>query len=146
MKHEKGIIAAVYKESEKGFRFLVLKRKKNWEGWELLKGHLENEDYVETVRTELREEAGIEKDQIEQIQDLEKEVEWEYERDGEKFEKNYSAFMVKVGKKAHVRTDENPHDEHEDGFFLRYNVVKDMLEYRNNVEVLEETFEKLKDS
>lgn len=145
MREEKGVILAVYRESINDVRFLVLKRTKNWEGWELPKGHLEQDDYEHTVKLELGEEAGIPEEQIQEVQDMEHTVEWTYEDDSEEAHKKYRAFLVKVDEDAHVDTSENPCDEHEDGFFLRYSVVKDMLEYENNVEVLDKAREMIED-
>lgn len=133
MKEEKGVIIAVF--DERG-RVLVLKRTKHWEGWELPKGHLEQDDYRETVRIELQEESGIKPEKIDSIKDLEKTVSWEYTQDGEKYRKEYKAFKVKVSNIERVDTSENPCDEHEHGFFLRPEHVEEMLEYDNNREVL----------
>ncbi|EGQ43757.1 MAG: hypothetical protein J07AB43_06350 [Candidatus Nanosalina sp. J07AB43] len=39
MKTEKGVALVVYKKKRGKKRFLILKRDKNWEGWEIPKGH-----------------------------------------------------------------------------------------------------------
>ena len=140
METEKGVIITVFDERN---RVLVLKRKKNWEGWELPKGHLEKNDYEETVLIELEEETGIEPEKIDSITDLEKTITWEYSQDGDEFRKEYKAFSVKVSNVESVDTRQNPSDEHEHGFFLRPSHVREMLEYQNNVEVLEEGAEQL---
>lgn len=133
MKEEKGVIIAVF--DERG-RVLVLKRKKNWEGWELPKGHLEQDDYRETVRIELQEESGIEPEKIDAIKDLGKNVSWKYTQDEQEYRKKYKAFKVEVSNIERADTSENPCDEHEHGFFLRPEHVEEMLEYDNNREVL----------
>ena len=133
MKGEKGAIITVF--DERG-RVLVLKRKKNWEGWELPKGHLEQDDYRETVRIELQEESGIEPEKIDAIKDLGKTVSCKYTQDGQEYSKKYKAFRVEVSNIERVDTSENPCDEHEHGFFLRPEHVEEMLEYDNNREVL----------
>ena len=133
MKGEKGAIITVF--DERG-RVLVLKRKKNWEGWELPKGHLEQDDYRETVRIELQEESGIEPEKIDALKDLQKTVSWKYTQDGQEYRKKYKAFRVEVSNIERVDTSENPCDEHEHGFFLRPEHVEEMLEYDNNKEVL----------
>lgn len=138
MELEKGVIVTVFDEKN---RVLVLKRKKNWEGWELPKGHLEKDDYEETVLIELEEETGIEPEKIDSIKDLDKTISWEYSQDGDDFRKEYKAFAVKVSGVEAVDTRENPCDEHEHGFFLRPSHVREMLEYENNVEVLDEAIE-----
>jgi 8-oxo-dGTP pyrophosphatase MutT (NUDIX family) len=138
---EKGVIIVAYKESRRNNRYAVLKRKKNWEGWELPKGHLEEDDYRETVRVELGEEAGVQEEDIEEITDLEEKVEWEYEDDGEKVKREYRAFAVRVSEEARIDVSENPHDEHEQGFFLKKADAEGLLTYDNNVEILEKASE-----
>lgn len=133
MKEEKGVIITVFDEKD---RVLVLKRKKNWEGWELPKGHLEEDDYKETVRIELEEEAGIDSEKIDSIRELERTISWEYVQDGEEYRKEYKAFSVDISNVDAVNTRQNPCDEHEHGFFLRPQHVKEMLEYENNKEIL----------
>jgi|GEM_PF-586833 len=140
MEVEKGVIVTVFDEKN---RVLVLKRKKNWEGWELPKGHLEKDDYEETVLIELEEETGIDPEKIESINNLEKTVKWEYTQDCEGYRKEYKAFLVKVSEVEAVDTRENPCDEHEHGFFLRPSHVREMLEYDNNVEVLEKALKQI---
>jgi 8-oxo-dGTP pyrophosphatase MutT (NUDIX family) len=140
MEVEKGVILAVFNEDN---RIMVLKRKKNWEGWELPKGHLEKDDYRETVLIELEEEAGIDPEHIESVIDIDHTAEWEYTQDGKDFKKEYKAFLIKVSDVERVDTSENPDDEHEHGFFLRPRHVEEMLEYDNNREVLEKALEQL---
>ncbi len=136
MKTEKGVVAVVYKQVNGSCRFLVLNRKKNWEGWELLKGNLEKEGYEETVKLELEEESGIEQDEVLDIQEMDETVSWEYERDGEKRQKQYRAFLVEVGQEATVDVTGNPHDEHEQGFFLSFTDAEALLTYEDQVELL----------
>lgn len=140
MEVEKGVIIAAFDENN---RVMVLKRKKNWEGWELPKGHLEKDDYRETVLIELEEEAGIQPEHVDTVIDLDHTTKWEYKQDGKDYRKEYKAFAVKVSEIERVDTSNNPDDEHEHGFFLRPRHVKEMLEYENNVEVLEKALEEI---
>lgn len=142
MKTEKGVIIAAYKPRERP-RFIALKRKKDWEGWELPKGHLEGDDYRETVKMELEEETGISPGKIEEIEELDHTVEWSHEKDGEKVEKKYRGFLVKLSEDSNVDVTHNPHDEHETGFFFRYRDVEKMLTYDNQIEFLEKAAEKV---
>lgn len=137
MKTEKGVMIVAYKESRGNNRFLVLERDKNWEGYETPKGRLEEDDYEETVRIELEEEAGIDESQIEKLEDLDETVSWEYERDGEKRQKKYRVFAVKVGKNAAVDVTGNPDREHSRGMFLRFEDAEALLTHEDNIEVLE---------
>lgn len=137
MEVEKGVIIIAYKQAEKP-RYLVLKRKKNWEGWETPKGHLENDDYEETVEIELNEEAGIDPEHITEIQDMDKTVSWAYEQDGEDFRKEYKAFLVELGPDTFVDVSANPDDEHEHGYFFVYRDAQKMITHDNNLKLLEE--------
>lgn len=143
MEVEKGVIIVAYKESRRSNRYALLQRKKNWEGWELPKGHLEEDDYIKTVKIELQEECGIEEDQIKEIKDLEETTSWEYKQDGEDFRKEYKAFAVKVDNEVKIDTSHNPCDEHVQGFFLGEEDAKSLLTYENNIEVLEKAIKSL---
>ena len=143
MRTEKGVVVVAYKEVRRNLRYLVLKRTKNWEGWELPKGHLENDNYRETVKLELGEETGLEEEKIKEVQEMEKKLEWTFEDDGEKVKREYKAFVVKIGEDAVVDVSGNPHDEHENGFFLDYEDASSLLTYDNQKELLEQGKESL---
>jgi 8-oxo-dGTP pyrophosphatase MutT (NUDIX family) len=136
VKTEKGVIIVAYKDRIKP-RFVVLNRSKNWEGWELPKGHLENDDYEETVKLELKEEAGIKEKHIKEISDLDHTAEWKFEEDGEEIKREYRAFTVELTEDAFIDVKSNPHDEHDQGFFFREEDAKSLLTYDNNIKVLE---------
>lgn len=138
MRIEKGVIIVAYKVSRRNRRYLVLNRTKNWEGWELPKGHLE-ESYMETVKMELEEEAGISTGDIQEVEDLERTVKWSYEDDGEQVKREYRAYLVEVSDDAYVDTDSNPHDEHEKGFFFDIDDASSLLTYEDHEELLKET-------
>jgi 8-oxo-dGTP pyrophosphatase MutT (NUDIX family) len=145
MKTEKGVLIIAYQKSLRNHRILVLKRTKNWEGWELPKGHLENDDYRETVKLELKEEAGLDEETIQEITETGDTLEWTFENDdGEQIKREYKAFIAKIGEDAVVDVSENPHDEHETGFFLDYEDAEALLTYDNQKEILEDNKESLK--
>jgi 8-oxo-dGTP pyrophosphatase MutT (NUDIX family) len=144
VKTEKGVIIVAYKNRRKP-RFVVMNRTKNWEGWELPKGHLENDDYRETVKLELKEEAGIEDDHIKEVSDLDHTAEWSFEDGGEEIKREYRAFTVELTEDAFIDVNSNPHDEHEQGFFFREQDAKSLLTYDNNIEVLEKAIEEIED-
>lgn len=147
MRTEKGVAIVAYKQSRGSSRFLVLKRVKNWEGWEIPKGHLENDDYPETVKLELGEEAGIDEEEIENVEELGEDLEWSFEdEDGEEVEREYRGFLVKISDPAIVDTSANPHEEHETGFFMKKEDVESLLTYDNQRELLEEAVTQLKNN
>ena len=143
MRIEKGVVVVAYKEVRRNHRYLVLKRTKNWEGWELPKGHLEEDDYRETVKLELGEEAGLSEEEIEDIKDMDETLEWTFEDDGEEIKREYKAFLVEISEDAIIDVSENPHDEHETGFFLDYEDASSLLTYDNQAEILERGKESL---
>jgi len=60
----KCITAVIYDDVGKPF-FLILKRQRNWEGWEFVKGGMEpGETEEETVKREILEETGLQKFKI----------------------------------------------------------------------------------
>ncbi|MFB6189950.1 MAG: NUDIX domain-containing protein [Candidatus Nanohaloarchaea archaeon] len=142
MRTEKGVMLVAYKQRNAP-RYLLLKRKKNWEGWETPKGHLEDGDYEATVREEMREEAGIGEEEILSIDEMDETVEWSYEEDGEEVQREYRGFLVKVAEGAHVDVSGNPHDEHEHGYFFSYRDARDMITHENNRELLEQAHDKV---
>lgn len=53
--------AVIYKKEQGKKRYLILHRKLNWVGWELLKETMEeNESFEETLRRGIKEEIGVE--------------------------------------------------------------------------------------
>ena len=58
----KGVVAIIFKKEKGKVKFLLLKRKKNWKGWELMKGGCKNgESELMCLRREVKEETGISK-------------------------------------------------------------------------------------
>ncbi len=70
----KCITAVVYDKMPKPY-FLILKRTKNWEGWEFIKGGIEKgETEKDAVKRETKEETGLQKFKIiKKIDDVKKE-------------------------------------------------------------------------
>lgn len=141
MKTEKGVVIVAYKELRRNRRYLVLKRTKNWEGWELPKGHLEDGDHEKTAIQEMKEEAGLKEEDIIEIEEMDETLEWSFEEEGEEIERKYSAFTAKIDGSAVVDVSENPHEEHGNGFFLNYEDASSLLTYENQAELLEKVKE-----
>lgn len=141
MRTEKGVVAVAYKKPGRTPRYLILKRKKNWSGWELPKGHMEGE-YEATVKQELEEEAGIEPEKIRAMDDLEYVLSWEFEDDdGEQVRREYRAFVVEVEPDAVIDVSSNPHEEHDTGYFFNFQDSKALLTYHNQAQLLEKAAE-----
>jgi 8-oxo-dGTP pyrophosphatase MutT (NUDIX family) len=143
MQVEKGVIIVAYKQSRRSKRYALLKRQKNWEGWETPKGHLENDDYRETVKIELKEEAGIPEEKIKSIEDMDETVSWTYEQDGEKYKKEYKAFIAELEPETEIDISQNPCNEHSQGFFLKKTDAESLITYENNQKILEKAAEQI---
>lgn len=58
-KYRKSVFIVVYRKTNKGIKYLILKRKLHWIGWEFPKGGIESEEKIEsTIKRELKEETG----------------------------------------------------------------------------------------
>jgi len=58
-KYRKAVFVIGYVKTKKGIRYILLKRKLHWHGWEFPKGKIEKgEQKIETARRELKEETG----------------------------------------------------------------------------------------
>ncbi len=143
MRTEKGVAVVAYKESNRNQRFLVLQRTKNWQGWELPKGNLEEGDYEKTVKLELEEEAGVTEDSIESLESLGQVLKWTFERDGDEIKREYKCFLVKVSEDTYVDTSGNPHEEHSGGYFFDYDDASSLLTHENQKELLEKVADDL---
>ena len=57
--YRKSVFIVVYRKTEKGILYLILKRKLHWSGWEFPKGGIEPDEKIEeTIKRELKEETG----------------------------------------------------------------------------------------
>ena len=60
MKYRKGVFLVVYFLKNRKPKYLILKRKLHWKGWEFPKGGFEKgEDILKVVKRELKEETGL---------------------------------------------------------------------------------------
>ena len=58
-KYRKSVFVVVYRRTPKGIRYLLLKRKLHWSGWEFPKGGINpKEKMQDAMKRELKEETG----------------------------------------------------------------------------------------
>jgi len=109
-----GVLGIIFKTAAdfKEPQFLILHRKLNWSGWELLKGGIEEGESEDTaLRREIFEESGLR--DIEIIKHLDTSmIYWDRAR---KIQNELSIFLVKADSNAVVSFLNNTAEEH-DGF------------------------------
>lgn len=142
MREEERVCVVLYKLMDGHPRYAVLRRTLNWEGWELVKGHLEGSP-EETVRQEVAEETGIEETVA--VDPVDCDAGWTYEDDGEEVSVTCHCFLVEVPADAYIDVDANPHDEHAKGHFLNYRDARDILTHDNQRDLLREAHSMLTD-
>lgn len=137
MKTRKGVALVTYRQSSDSRNYLILKRDKNWRGWELPKGGLEYDNYLSTAFLELNEEAGIEPVEIESISELDKELTWTYDKGGKSFKSRFKVFLVEVKNSAKPDVSKNPSEEHKAAAFYPFGNAMDLLKHNEQKRLLE---------
>lgn len=135
MRQERRVCVVLYKMMDGHPRYAVLKRTLNWEGWELPKGHLEDDDRAASARTEVAEETGI--TELASLSQLDYDYGWTYEEDGETVKVCCDCFLAEAPADALIDVSNNPHDEHEKGHFLNFRDARDILTHDDQRELLQ---------
>ncbi|MBU1129058.1 MAG: NUDIX domain-containing protein [Nanoarchaeota archaeon] len=113
MKYRQGVFFVVYFKKNEKIKYLILKRKLHWKGWEFPKGGFEKgEKILDVVKRELKEETGLEALNIKKFNFSEK---YKYDKKyadrkglvGQTFEALYAIDV----KKAKVVLDKKEHSE-----------------------------------
>ena len=133
-KYRPGIFIVTYKIVKDEIKFLILKRKLHWKGYEFPKGGIEiKEPIKKTLIRELKEENGLEK-----IKKVNHRIKWKY-----LYDKKYSdrpkikgqtlkLFSVQVENKK-VKIDKNEHSSYE---WLSFKEALRKLTYPNQKDCL----------
>lgn len=138
------VCIVVYKHLQGAPRYAILKRVKNWEGWELPKGHIEDgQSPEEAAYTELSEEAGIDETDIEHMEQIEYTFGWTYEEDGEEIHTECTCFIAEVGTDTYIDVSQNPDEEHDKGHFLNFRDARDILTYDDQRDLLKHVHDSL---
>jgi 8-oxo-dGTP pyrophosphatase MutT (NUDIX family) len=143
MEEVEGVVIALYKEMDGYYRFAVLRRERNWEGWELVKGRMDGEENpADAARREVIEETGIDP---EDITALDSTHEWTYERDGTEYHARYHTFLARAPQDAYITVSQNDEEEHSKGHFLNLRDTLDILTHDNQQELVQQAVEHLKE-
>jgi len=58
MKYRKGIFIVTYRKEDDKIKYLLLKRKLHWKGWEFPKGGIEKGTILQNIKREVKEETS----------------------------------------------------------------------------------------
>ena len=134
---KKGVTAVVYDDMSKPF-FLILKRQKGWEGWEFIKGGInEGESELDAVKREVIEETGLQKFKIlKKIEDVDKGY-----TDENGVKNVHSIFLIEASMNIPINL---PQDEHNTYLWTDADSVMSRLTFENDKNILVKVLEKLK--
>ena len=120
--------AIIYKKEQGKKKYLILHRKLNWVGWELMKETMEeNESFEETLRRGIKEEIGVEKITIEN----EKKVDIELPAG-----KIIYVYVVRISPQEKI--DITKEKEHDKLKWVSQEEAEKLLTYKNAVNMLKE--------
>lgn len=112
--YRKSVFVVVYFKQDNKIKYLLLKRKLHWKGWEFPKGGVDNnESEEETARREVKEETGLD---INAFRKYDFHGEYKYKKKypdrGEFIGQKYSLYAVEVSN-GKVHMDEKEHSNYE---------------------------------
>lgn len=140
MRVDDGVAMIVYRKNQENKReYLILKRDKNWQGWEIPKGHLEHNSFKATILIELNEEAGIEPIEVKKIKELDEYLTFQFEEDDKKIVSNFKCFEIEVRNNTNIDLSKNPSSEHTTHDWLTKKNAISKLEYKEQKEIVKES-------
>mgnify|MGYP006288084747 CR=1 FL=1 len=138
-KYRPSVFVVTYREEKGEIKYLLLHRILHWEGWEFPKGGTyEDEEEEETIKRELKEEAGLD---VIEITKFGKEGKFKYseelsDRKGIKGQ-TWKLYVARVGE-GDVNISNNPDKEHDDYEWLGFREAYKKLTHDDQKECLEE--------
>lgn len=134
------ITAVIYDKMDKPY-FLILKRKKNWEGWEFIKGGInEGESEEDAVKREIIEETGLQKFKIiKKLEGLKK----EYIGLGNKTNV-HSVYLIEANMNIPINIPTGEESEHSTYLWGDADSTESKLTWNNDKEILNIVLEALK--
>tara|TARA_Y100000310_G_C20480028_1_gene714230 strand:- start:286 stop:714 length:429 start_codon:yes stop_codon:yes gene_type:complete len=127
MEYRKGVFIVTYKKENDNLKYLLLKRKLHWKGWEFPKGGFEKGTILANVKREIKEETGnIAKNIINHK--LKGKYKYKKEIKGRKEKgQTYSLYSCEIKNKK-VKLDKH---EHSDYKFVNYKQAIKLLTWSN---------------
>ena len=135
----KGVTAVVYDKMDKPY-FLLLKRKKNWEGWEFPKGEIKNgEAELNALKREIFEETGLQKFKIvKKIDNIKKEF-----TDKENILKIHSVYLVEASMNIPIHMPSESDSEHSTYLWTDSESAMSKLTWDNDKEILKKALNEI---
>ncbi|MDP2673116.1 MAG: NFACT RNA binding domain-containing protein [Nanoarchaeota archaeon] len=133
--YRKSVFVVVYRKTDKGIKYLILKRKLHWSGWEFPKGGInDNEEIINAVKRELKEETGQIPLSIQKHNFLGKYLyKKEFQDRGKIIGQTFSLYSAEV-KNSEIVLDGREHSEY---LWLSYPEAHKKLKYGNQKKCLE---------
>lgn len=134
-KYRPGTFIVTFAKTSKGIKYVILKRKKHWTGWEFPKGGINpEEDKYKTVTREVEEETGYEPERI-----IDFNIRGKYH-----YPKAFSDRPDIVGQTFHLFAAEIPkkkisidESEHSDAQWMSYKEARDRVTFQNQKDCLD---------
>ena len=141
-KIRKGVTAVIFDRAHSPY-FLILKRKKEWIGWEFVKGAInENESEEDAVTREIREETNLQKFKIiKRLNDIIKEFST---KDGTLH--THSIYMVEASMNIPIHIPKTEEAEHSTYLWATIESAESKLTWDNDREILKRVIEEIKTS
>lgn len=111
MKYRKGIFIVIYRKNKDKIRYLILKRKSHWKGWEFPKFGLEKETIKQGIIREVKEEVGQPPNNIKNHKFKGKYIYKTKIPNREEIGQTYSLYSAEV-KKQKVKVDKHEHSSY----------------------------------
>lgn len=137
---KKGVTAIIHDKMDKPY-FLIMKRKQGWEGWEFVKGGVNNgESDVDAIKREIIEETGLQRFKIEKkLEHLKKEY-----NDQNNQSNVHSVFLIEASMNIPVHLQTGEDAEHSTYLWTQAESALSKLTHENDKELLRAVVEELK--
>ena len=132
--YRKAVFIVCYKKEE-SIKYLLLKRKLHWAGWEFPKGGIESrESLIQAVKREIKEETGQRAEKITKFKEAGKyEYDKEYEERKGTVGQTYTLFAAEL-KSRKIKIDKREHSEYN---WSEYNKAEKILTWQDQKKCLE---------
>lgn len=123
-----------------GNKFLLLKKKGTWTGWQFVQGKQEKDEAIEEAcLREAEEETGIGKEKLKILKKLDYSHDYWFRRDGKLIHKFLTFFLVEAPFTDDIRLSR----EHSDFKWMEYEEARNSLKF--NKDIFEKAYKELQE-